>query len=140
MLVRFEHFRATQTLSVTTMGPLDGNDFATSSEIQGDITTVKVKSDFNGFIQSVDDTGAGNFDDPTATWINTFSVGGDIAGIDGDDVGRLQVNRILSLTVKGTFFGATDPITYANCGLIEAIRINKIKINEMSTNASIVLS
>lgn len=122
---------------VPIMGPFGSFD-AVASEIHGDITSISIKGSFHGFIISVDAAGAPNFQSDDGTRIGSFRVGGDIAYLQGDDVGHLQVNGITRLTVRGTFFGPLSP--EPNCGLIEARWIRTISIHEMTSGARIVLS
>ncbi|MEQ1860869.1 MAG: hypothetical protein ABMA13_13115 [Chthoniobacteraceae bacterium] len=136
---------AINSLTVTSFVPDKGEPFATVSEIHGDINCVNVKRDFNGFIQSVDMSGAANFTDALGTIIGKFIVGGYVASGSGDDVGHLQVNGINKLVIKKTMFGATtdsdmDGTLDRHNGSIETTFINLMAIKRMSLGASIVLT
>jgi len=124
-------------LDVLSWGPADGDVDATSSEICGNITSIKVKNDFNGFIISEDAAGTPNFQTANATVIGSFYALY-IASGNGNDVGHIQVGNISKLTVKETFFGGLGAVV--DCGLIEAGSIDILKIKRMSINARIVLS
>jgi hypothetical protein len=129
---------AIKNLTVIKMGPSDGSDDATISEIQGNIKTVIVKDDFDGYFRSEDASGTPNFKTDQGTKIGKFFVADNIASKDGDNVGHLQINNIANLIVKGTFFGPL--IAGINCGLIEALSLDRISIHRMSINARIELS
>jgi hypothetical protein len=129
---------AIKKLDVTDWGPGSGTTSATSSQIRGNIGSIKVRQDFNGFIVSNNAAGTANFQDADATVIGSFTVGDDIAQLNGDDVGHLQVHRISKLVVKDSFFGTTN--SSLRNGLIEADSVGLIAIHNMAVNASIVLS
>lgn len=127
-------------LDVTTWRP-DNNateGHATSSEIHGNITEIKVKGDFDGLIFSKDAAGALNFQNGDGTAIGKLTVGDDIAQRNGNGVGHIQVHSIERLTVKGTFFGSSNG-SFEN-GLIETHSIGPVNVHAMDVNASIVLS
>ncbi|MEA3212061.1 MAG: hypothetical protein QOE70_5118 [Chthoniobacter sp.] len=125
-------------LDVTNWHADNGFTAATSSQIRGDILSIKVKNNFDGFIISNKADGTANFQDSNATVIGSLTVGKNIAQRNGDDAGHIQVHRIATLTVKGTFFGSSNG-SMRN-GLIEADSIGKISIAAMSVNPSIVLT
>lgn len=128
--------KAVKSITTTFWGPESASS-AVSSEIQGNIGSVKVKRIFNGYIISRDAAGNANFQDPTGTVIGSFIVGDRFGGMDADDNGHLQVNRIAKLVVK-EFFGAADQTLKA--GLIEADSIGKMSIKNMDNFARIILT
>ncbi|HEX8297078.1 MAG TPA: hypothetical protein VF593_12305 [Chthoniobacteraceae bacterium] len=126
---------AIKKITVTNWQSQDAN--AISSQIRGDITSIVVKENFNGYIISNDAAGQANFGDLDATIIGSFQAK-NIASFDGENVGHIQVGAIAKLMVKDTFFGSGPNL--AGNGLIEAVSISKMSINQMSLNAQIVLS
>jgi hypothetical protein len=64
-------------------------------------------------------------------------VKGDIASLNGDRTGFIEVFAIDALTVKGNFFGTSDGSV--NNGVIRATQVANIDVARMSGSAQIDL-
>lgn len=128
---------AIKKLDVVSWGPEEPGNNATSSEIHGDIDEIKVRTNFDGFIISKDANGSPDGGSNAGTVIAKFTVGQDIADLEGNDVGHIEVNNIGKLAVKGTFFGSTGGSM--DNGLIEAVSLDGVAVHRMSVNAAIRL-
>lgn len=127
---------AIKSLDVTKMGRASGISNASTSEIHGNITTVKIKEDFSGCFISKDVNGTANYTLPEATAIGSFSAD-TIATQNGDDIGHVQVGSIGKLTVKTVFQGGAGGVV--RCGLFEAQDIRSLNIARIGFGARIAL-
>jgi hypothetical protein len=123
--------KALSSLVVTNFVQEKGNPAAIPSQIRGDIGSVRVTKEFNGFLTSLDP-----FTGPKGTVINSFFAGA-IAREVGDDVGHIRVGEIKNLTVVGRIEGTPSS---TNNGVVEATLLGKISLGGMSSFARIVLS
>jgi hypothetical protein len=124
--------KALKSLVVTNVVQDNGNPTAIPSQIRGDIGSIRVTKDFNGFLLSRDP-----FTGPNGTVINSFFVGRSFAREIGDDVGHIRVSEIKRLTVVGLLEGTASS---TNNGTIEATALGPISLGGMSSFARIVLS
>lgn len=126
---------AIKKITVVKWGP-SGNGAAAPSEICGNIGSIVVKGDFDGYLQSNDFDGNLNFDSFDGTRIGSFKTT-NIADSDGEDCGHIEVQHIHKLVVTGYFSGNADPDD--RNGFIQAGRILKMNIAEMTGFARIEL-
>lgn len=127
---------ALKSLKATSFILAKGVASATTSEIHGDIGSIKIKDSFDGYIVSEDATGKANFETDAGTQIGSFSVRRTLGVESGNDSGHLQVGSIGRLTID-TMLGSPG---FTDAGLIEAQSIANIDINEIRLGARIVLS
>lgn len=106
---------------------------ALSSSFHGDIGSVKVTGQFNGFIRSVDDAGEANFDTFEGTIIGSFKAR-QMWARGGEDQCRIQV-RFLRELVTDAFIGDSVP----DAGLVECVGIDRLRIGHLSAEARIDL-
>ena len=132
---------AIRKVDVVSWGPndIDGLTPPLSSQIRGNIGSINVRKDFDGYIISNNAAGIANYlDFDEGTQIGSITVGRGFWGGDYNDMGHIQVNGIGKLTIKGVFSGQSETIALRS-GLIEAGSIGSMSIHEMTYNARIII-